>query len=169
MRWTPHYKICDIAAVTLLGTFAETQRMEQQLQHHFVGKNWNSSYFKDITLPSKDLAELLELFGQEQRCYTLLIDLSRLQQTSLKNSDATSIEEIDRRKQLALEEVSRIERRIQPYKRAWPKLRNSLSAEDRQMLDLALGSVEELLAELIAEETKSEAIIGKMSPKTDAA
>lgn len=55
--------------------------------------------------------------------------------------------------------VGRIEEDLRPYKRSWRTLRASLDESSRQVLDLALATVEELLAELIALEKESERLL----------
>lgn len=102
------------------------------------------------------LHELLEFFGQEQACYTSLLDLSRDQRSLIENDRIDELLRILGRKQEVLDRVARIEADLAPYKQRWQEIRRTLDQVDRQVLDLALATVGELLAELIAVEKESE-------------
>lgn len=102
------------------------------------------------------LANLLECFGREQRCYTSLLDLSRRQRELIDAGDIDLVLRVLGQKQLVLAEVADIERELEPWRRRWPRVRAELDDLSRQKLDAALHSVEELLAELIRSERESE-------------
>lgn len=108
-----------------------------------------------------DVRELLELFGQEQACYTALTDLSRRQKDVIESGEIDILLEILAQKQDVLERVGAIERQLSPYKGQWPLLRTQFDENDRQVLDMALATVEELLAALIAMERESEQLLGQ--------
>lgn len=114
-----------------------------------------------------DFHNLLEYFGQEQACYTSLLDLSRRQRDVIEGGDVDSLLSLLARKQQVLLDVSRIEEKLQPYKRTWKQVRESIGASGRQKLDLALSTVEELLAELIALERESEQVLAQKRDETE--
>lgn len=105
------------------------------------------------------LQELLEYLGQEQACYTALLDLSGRQRQALEIGSFDELLDIQSAKQELLGRVRAIESQIAPFKRQWASLRASLDDDDRQVLGLALATVEELLCELIALEKRSEALL----------
>lgn len=105
------------------------------------------------------LQELLEYFGQEQACYTQLLDLSQRQRHSIEANDVDELLRILSQKQNVLERVGAIERSLLPYKQNWQRLRGELEESARQVLDVALATVEELLNDLIAAEKESERLL----------
>lgn len=114
-------------------------------------------------MKTKDLQDLLEYFGREQACYTSLLDLSRQQREYIERSEIDPLLAVLGHKQQILARVSEIEEGLHPYKKNWPALRDSLSADDRGVVDAALATVEELLAELIALEREcEELLVGKI-------
>lgn len=112
-------------------------------------------------MTNQDLRDLLELFGREQACYTSLLDLSRRQKGVIEHGAVDDLLQILGQKQKVLSRVGEIENQLLPYKRNWTAVRSGLDENDRQVLDLALSTVEELLAELIALEKESEALLVK--------
>lgn len=106
-----------------------------------------------------DLRDMLELFGQEQACYTALLNLSRKQKGIIATGDVDDLLTVLAQKQQILQRVADVEESLRPYKGQWRKLRERLDANDRQILDDALSTVEELLGELIALEKESEALL----------
>lgn len=112
-------------------------------------------------MTNQDLRDLLELFGREQACYTSLLDLSRRQKEVIEHGEVDDLLQILGQKQKVLARVGEIENQLLPYKRNWPAVRAGLDGNDRQVLDLALSTVEELLAELIALERHSEDLLVK--------
>lgn len=112
-------------------------------------------------MTNQELRDLLELFGREQACYTSLLDLSRRQKQIIETGDVDDLLQVLGQKQKVLSRVGEVENLLLPYKRNWPAIRSSLDSNDRQVLDLALATVEELLAELIALEKESEQLLIK--------
>ena len=110
-------------------------------------------------MPRLELAHLLELLGQEQACYTALLDLSRAQRRMLHEGRLERIGELMREKQRVLDRLDGIERNLAGVKDDWKKLRSSLSDEDRQVLDLSLATAGEILGELISSERESEGFL----------
>lgn len=110
-------------------------------------------------MTNQELRELLEYFGREQACYTALLDLSRRQKDVIENGDVDDLLQILGQKQKVLSRVGEVENQLLPYKRNWGAVRAGLDENDRQVLDMALASVEELLAELIALEKESEQLL----------
>lgn len=106
-----------------------------------------------------ELRDLLEYIGQEQACYTSLLDLSRKQHSVIESGDVDSLLALLGRKQKVLARVCDIEESLRPYKRRWSQIRSDLGDDDSQVLDMALSTVEELLAELIAIEKESEQLL----------
>lgn len=113
-----------------------------------------------------ELHALLESFGQEQAHYTALLDLSRQQKEVILAGDIDQLLALLARKQRVLEEVARIERELADSKRHWKDVRARLSEDDRCVLDVALATVEELLAELISLERESEQLLAKERGQT---
>lgn len=95
------------------------------------------------------LAEMLELFGREQRCYTSLIRMAKRLRQSIAAGDVRAADRILDEKHATLVEANHIERTLEPFKRDWMAIRRSLSIDERTVLDSALDCVEELLSELI--------------------
>lgn len=110
-------------------------------------------------MTDKELRELLEYFGREQACYTALLDLSRRQKRIIEEGEVDELLRLLGQKQNMLARVGEVETLLAPYKRNWRTLRQTLDDNDRQVLDLALATVEELLAELIALEKESEQLL----------
>lgn len=106
-----------------------------------------------------DLKELLELLGQEQACYTALIDLSRQQRAAIEQSDMVALTPLLGQKHSVLRRIAGVELQLRPYKMNWKTFRVQLNRQDRQVLDMALATVEELLSELISHERDSESIL----------
>ena len=102
------------------------------------------------------LHRLLELFGQEQACYTRLLDQSRSQRTLIDAGDADGLLRILADKQHTLARMQRIEDELAPAKDQWIELRHRLDEGERELLDDALSTVEQLLAEVIAAERHCE-------------
>lgn len=110
-------------------------------------------------MKTKELQDLLEYFGREQACYTSLLDLSREQRRFIEAGDVDRLLAILGQKQQILARVAEIEAKLRPYRDSWTKVRDGLSADERGMVDAALGTVEELLAELIGEERDCESLL----------
>ena len=110
-------------------------------------------------MPRLELAHLLELLGQEQACYTALLDLSRAQRRMLQQGRLERIGDLMREKQRVLDRLDGVEQRLTAAKEDWAKLRESLSDEDRQVLDLSLATAGEILGELISSERASEGLL----------
>ena len=110
-------------------------------------------------MPRLELAHLLELLGQEQACYTALLDLSRAQRRMLHDGRLERIGDLMREKQRVLDRLDGIEQGLEEAKGDWKKLRSSLSDEDRQVLDLSLATAGEILGELISSERESEGFL----------
>jgi len=110
-------------------------------------------------VPRLELAHLLELLGQEQACYTALLDLSRAQRRMLQQGRLERLGDLMREKQRVLDRLEGVEQHLAASKGEWPKLRTSLSDEDRQVLDLSLATAGEILGELIASERESEGLL----------
>ncbi|MFO0946995.1 MAG: hypothetical protein U1D30_13795 [Planctomycetota bacterium] len=110
-------------------------------------------------MTNKELRELLEYFGREQACYTSLLDLSRRQKQVISGGNVDDLLKILGQKQQILSRVAEVENLLSPYKRNWRAVRMALDDNDRQVLDMALATVEELLAELIALERESEQLL----------
>lgn len=106
-----------------------------------------------------ELSELLEYFGQEQACYTALLNFSRRQRTVIEAGDMDGLLRILGDKQKILSRVGEIEKLLRPYKENWQAVRARLHEAERQKLGEALRSVEELLAELIRAEKESEELL----------
>jgi len=102
---------------------------------------------------------MLELLGQEQACYTALLDLSREQKRLISEDLLVEAGRLMARKQKVLLRLRGVVKRLKPGKERWGALRNSLDLDQRQVLDLSLATAEELLAELIASERESEEIL----------
>ena len=117
-------------------------------------------------MTNQELHDLLEYFGQEHACYTSLLDLSRRQRGLIEDGDIDRLMEVLGQKQRILTTVEGIEERLSPYKQEWTSLREGLDEDDRQVLDLALSTVEELLAELIDLEKKSEQLLADCRDET---
>jgi hypothetical protein len=110
-------------------------------------------------VPRLELAHLLELLGQEQACYTALLDLSRAQRRMLQEGRLQRIGDLMREKQRVLDRLEGVEQRLEASKEDWTKLRASLTDEDRQVLDLSLATAGEILGELISSERESEGLL----------
>ncbi|MBY0588126.1 flagellar protein FlgN [bacterium] len=110
-------------------------------------------------MKTKELQELLEYFGREQACYTSLLDLSRQQRMLIEDGQMDHLLAVLGHKQQILGQVSEIETRLRPFKENWDVVRQSLSRDDRGMVDDALSTVEELLGELIGLEKESEELL----------
>lgn len=110
-----------------------------------------------VTRPN--LHELLELFGREQACYTRLLDLSRRQKHCIADGRFDELSAIFRQKQVTLRRLQMLEEVMWPIKEDWNDIRQTLIPRERQVLDIALGTVEELLGELIALERESEQLL----------
>lgn len=110
-------------------------------------------------MTNKELRELLEYFGREQACYTSLLDLSRRQKEVIAGGNVDDLLKILGQKQQILSRVAEVENLLLPYKRNWRAVRLALDDNDRQILDMALATVEELLAELISLEKESEQLL----------
>ncbi|WP_419192506.1 flagellar export chaperone FlgN [Kolteria novifilia] len=106
-----------------------------------------------------NLSEMLEYFGQEQACYTSLLDLSRRQRSIIESGDVDALMNVLQEKQRVLNRVTSIEKKLRPYKENWPRLKQGFDENDRQVVSEALRTVEELLAELIASEKESEDLL----------
>lgn len=117
-------------------------------------------------MANQAIAEMLELFGQEQACYTSLLDLSRRQKAVIESGDTTALIRLLGQKQQVLGNVTRIEGELGVYKQDWPAFRETLDDNDRQVLDLALATVGELLAELIELEKDSELLLTRRREKS---
>jgi hypothetical protein len=102
---------------------------------------------------------MLELLGQEQACYTALLDLSREQKRLLGEDLLAEAGRLMARKQKVLVRLRGVVKRLKPSKERWRSLRESLGSDERQVLDISLATAEELLAELIASERESEEIL----------
>lgn len=110
-------------------------------------------------MTNADLDDLLEFLGEEQACYTSLLNLSRQQKEVICHGDVDELLRTLGEKQNVLAKVAQIESKLLPFKQNWGDVRNSLGSSERQVLDMALGTVEELLAELIALEKESEQLL----------
>jgi hypothetical protein len=121
---------------------------------------------KGVAVTSREFRDLLELFGQEKACYTSLLDLSRRQKSVIEAGEVEALLTIISQKQSVLYQVAGVEDRLIPYKRNWRAVRESIDEDDRQMLDMALSTVGELLAELIALEKESEEILSHRRDQT---
>lgn len=110
-------------------------------------------------MPHPELDELLELFGQEQACYTALLDLSRKQKETIVAGHVDPLLAILGEKQQVLARVANIEARLLPYKNRWHQMRETLEENSRQVLDLALSTVADLLGELISLEREGEQLL----------
>lgn len=108
---------------------------------------------------NSDLHDLLEYLGEEQACYTSLLDLSRQQKQIILGGDVDQLLVTLSQKQKILGKVGEIEQQLAPFKRNWRQVRSELDGNQKQVLDIALGTVEELLAELIALEKESEQLL----------
>lgn len=117
-------------------------------------------------MTNRELHDLLESFGQEQACYTALLDLSRRQKEIIEGGDVDQLLALLGQKQQVLERITGIEEQLAPYKRDWRHVQDSLDDDDRQVLDLALATVEELLSELIALERESEQLLVSRRDRT---
>lgn len=116
-----------------------------------------------------DLGHLLELFGREQACYTALLDLARRQRLLIESGETARIAEVLDQKNRLLERADAVEASLAPYKDRWPLLRREFDADDRQILDMALATVAELLTELIAEERMCEQLLKRRTGGRQAA
>ena len=117
-------------------------------------------------MTNPELHEMLEFFGQEQACYTVLLDLSRRQRAIISDGPIDELLGILGQKQQVLAKIGDIEERLRPFKLDWSSVQESLDENDRQVLDLALGTVEELLSELIALEKECEAMLVERRDET---
>ncbi len=77
----------------------------------------------------------------------------------IKAGDVDRLFGVLNQKQVILARVARIEQQLEPFKNNWSVIRSRLDDDDRQVIDVALGSVEDLLAELIREERISETLL----------
>lgn len=110
-------------------------------------------------MPRLELAYLLELLGQEQACYTALLDLSRAQRRMLHDGKLERIGDLMREKQRVLDRLDGVEQGLAEAKDDWKNLRASLSEDDRAVLDLSLATAGEILGELITCERESEGFL----------
>ena len=110
-------------------------------------------------MKTKELQDLLEYLGREQACYTSLLDLSRQQKYLIEEGDIDQLLATLGQKQQILGRVAEIEGKLRTYKDRWNELRQTMSADDRSMIDLALSTVEDLLAELIGMEQECEQLL----------
>lgn len=117
-------------------------------------------------MTNQELHALLEYFGQEQACYTSLLDLSRKQEQYIENKEIDELLSVLSEKQKILLKLEKIERDLLPYKQEWQTVREGLDENDRQVLDIALSTVEELLSELIDLEKKSEKLLAECREET---
>lgn len=114
---------------------------------------------KGPTVPHKFIRQLCEILGQEQACYTSLLDVSRSQQRLLQQGAMNRLGPLLRKKTTLLETLRTIEAKLRPMMAAWESVQAKLGRADRQMLDAALETVQELLGELIALERESERLL----------
>lgn len=110
-------------------------------------------------MTNEQYQELLELFGQEQACYTSLLDLSRQQRAAIQAGEVPRLLELLGFKQSLLADVGHIEDRLSPFKQGWDSVRRSLDENQRSVLDVALQTVAELIGELIELERESEQLL----------
>lgn len=110
-------------------------------------------------VPHKFIRQLCEILGQEQACYTSLLDVSRGQQRLLRQGALNKLGPLLRKKTALLETLRAIEARLRPIMASWEAVQARLGRADRQVLDTALETVQELLGELIALERESERLI----------
>jgi hypothetical protein len=105
------------------------------------------------------LQQMLELLGQEQSCYTALLDLSRTQRRLIGAGLVKELPVLLAQKQRVLDRLNEVSARLRPTKLRWDLVRDSLDDNERQVLDLALATAEEILGELIASEKESEELL----------
>ena len=110
-------------------------------------------------MPRDAVRRLLELFGEEQACYTALLDVARRQNGALRGRAACNVSALLRDKQRLLDRLAEVETRLRPTKDRWSAFAGRLDEDDRQLVDWALSTNEELLGELIAEERAGEALL----------
>jgi hypothetical protein len=106
---------------------------------------------------------MLELLGQEQSCYTALLDLSRTQRRLIGAGLVKELPALLTQKQRVLDRLNEVSARLRPTKLRWDLVRDSLDDNERQVLDLALATAEEILGELIASEKESEELLSAKS------
>ena len=116
---------------------------------------------------NSELQELLELFGQEQACYTVLLDLLSEQIHVLEKGLPCDDITFTQQKQEAIEKVQQLADTLKPMLVAWPAIRATLDQEERQILDLALSTIEEQLSELIASERRVEILLELRNASSD--
>ena len=110
-------------------------------------------------MPREPVRRLLELFGEEQACYTALLDVARRQNSALRRSALRDLPRALRDKQRLIDRLADVDTRLRPTKERWSRFAGRLDDDDRQLLDWALATNQELLGELIAEERQGEALL----------
>ena len=110
-------------------------------------------------MPRDPVRRLLELFGEEQACYTALLDVSRRQNAALGRRSLRDLPRLLRDKDRLLDRLTEVETQLRPTKERWSAFAGKLDDDDRQMVDWALATNEDLLGELIAAERQGEALL----------
>ena len=110
-------------------------------------------------MPRDPVRPLLELFGEEQSCYTGLLDVARRQNAALRRRSLREVPALIRDKDRLLTRLADVEARLRPTKDRWTSFARTLDDADRQLVDWALSTNEELLGELIAAERSGEALL----------
>jgi hypothetical protein len=102
-----------------------------------------------------DMQELLELLGQEQACYTALLDLSRIQRDLIAHRSVDEVMGIFDQKQVVLGRIQRVEEEMGAFNQDWESVLHTLDADDRHVIDCALSDILEMVEELKSLESES--------------
>jgi FlgN protein len=96
--------------------------------------------------------ELLELLEAQQLLYQRLMPLSRQQGELVAGGDAEALLTLLSQRQVLIDQLLGLNRKLEPYRQDWPQLWSELDADTRVKVKARVDSVQRLLDSIIEQD-----------------
>lgn len=106
-------------------------------------------------------AELLELLEQQRRVYHQLHELSRRQGDLVQAGDAETLLSLLASRQGLIDELARLNERLEPYKRDWGMKWGGVDEMTRHRVHDAIGQVHHLLEAIMKQDDADRAALSR--------
>jgi hypothetical protein len=117
-------------------------------------------------MPSLDTNLLADLVRAKHTCLVQLRDMGRRQLELVDEGNMTALLDVLSAKQRPLVELQRIEKALDPFRSQDPQQRCWRTAEDRAACADCLRQCDDLLAEIVGQEKRSEAALARRRQET---
>ncbi|MBI1369502.1 MAG: hypothetical protein GC162_12720 [Planctomycetes bacterium] len=103
--------------------------------------------------------ELISLLEQQQRIYEQLTDLSRKQTQLVSTGDAEPLLTVLGQRQQLIDQLTRLNSRVEPYKQDWPALWAQLDRMTQARVQQLISTVQSLLDAIVEQDEKDRAAL----------